>query len=450
MKQNKNEEKRREQKTERTKKIVKEELKKNRVLTAGGAVGPAARLMNKEMHRAAKVTVVRTPKYDSYSRWIQALANPFSGRSISCPINYAPSPSLISTTCTVTNNRVNFTVAAGKTTQIVLFPGHCSQPRARAVPLATGSDPAYYPMNVSAVDSTSFHQRLINMKRQGVNNAFSVGPLKAAAAGSPSHTVEAAIGGFIEDLNAGGASVACTNWTAIQPDVDVPYRFELGGGVTPGVAEAAATAHCRWKLDSMGIRIMNSTPEATRGGSIQSVQIANSSGFSGNLIANSEINPSFRLWDTFSGQLSWVPRFQDLAYWHSIGAAATPGSDASSPPLTDANAFQLGNEASAIVIWLTAGSTAQTYSWEIIQNYTLAGPLVNSIGGPSTHMPEKKTNVEHVITSMQNFAHSADVAPKISKAVDSALNSGREYVASLAVKAAKIAGGAIMTSAGFV
>lgn len=306
----------------------------------------------------------------------------------------------------------------------------------------------YYPMNVVSVDSTSFHQRLISMRDQSnVSRAYSVGPLMSS---SPSYDTRAALGGYIEGLSAGGASSDCTDWKAISPDVNVPYRFDLGGGVTVGASEAASTGHCRWKLDSMGVRVINSTPEATRGGSIQSVQLSNSSGFSGGLVASAAINPSFRLWEGFSGELAWIPRFEDLAYWHSIGSGGVPGSDSNHPPLADRNAFQHGCESAGIVIWFTAGSTAQTYSWEVIQNFTLAGPLVNSIAGPATHMPEKKANAEHVVTSLQNFAHTAASAPAIGKAVDSALQSGREYVAALASKAVKIAGATVLSGTGFV
>lgn len=417
---------------QRTKALKKEirHLKKDEKLELkmGGMHGRNAEAMSREIQKAAKVQKIPRAPRTSMHMWLKALSSPFDGRSIPCPVNYCPAPSLLSTTLTVTHNR-SINVGAATVTQIVLFPGHCSAPLARPVPSATGGAPAYYPILASQIDATSFHSRLINMRNGGnVPGPWSVGPLNDS-----NGVVFSAMGGIKENLALNTVSSNCTDWIALQPDVTMPYRQTLSDD--PGYNSGH---HVRWRLDSMGIRFKNTTPEATRGCVVQSVQITNSGGLQGSTISAQESNPTFRLWTTDDGEISWIPRLQDLGFWHSVGSGSIPGTSASAPQLTDPGAFQQGSEAASLCLFFTAGPATQNITFQVIQNYSVAGNLVNSISGPAPNMPEGKPVVEHVATALQNFDSSAARASSIGSQVSSALQRGGEYVAG-AAKAAAVA-----------
>lgn len=424
-KKNKGSEKRAVAAVERRVDKLKKKVEENRQATKmGGPRGSEADKLNREMHKASKVMMVKTPK-TSLHTWLEAASRPFDGRSIPCPVNYAPAPSLISTTATITCNLTNLVVNAGKTTQIGLFPGHCGGPKAIQPITANGSG-GYIPLFPSQIDATSFHHQVLTMRRSAGSvelGGWLVGPLDDQAAAA--NYGYCALGGLAQNLDAGTASFNTQLWDPLTPDVQLPFKCELGSAIT-----TSGGRHVRWRLDSMGIRILNTTPMIDRGAAIQSCQFTNSDGVSAAgtfpTVASNEVNPTFKLHKTDAVEVAWIPRFQDLAYWHVVGPANLVSSQTA---LSNGNTFQIDDSNLGMAVWLTSSEKAQTFSIQIIQNFSLAGPLVNSIGGPAPHMPEVKDRVEHVVTTAQNFSSTFADAPKFGAKVEAALSEGKEYVA---------------------
>lgn len=411
----------------------------------GGLRGSEAEKLNREMHRASKVMIPKTPR-TSFHAWIHAASKPFEGRNVPCPINYAPAPSLISTTATVTSN-FTLTVQANKSTQIGLFPGHCGGAKSTQ-PLSANGSGGYIPLFPSQMDPTSFHHQVITMSPDGGTTlqGYSVGPLSDQGGTGYGQAV---LGGIAENQNPGQASFNSSFWKPIVPDVELPFKMELVTTTNPTQAR-----HVRWRLDSMGIRIVNTTAMIDRGGYIQSCQFSNGDGITAHgssgqpTIASNEINPTFKLHGKDNVEIAWIPRFADLAFWHTCGPASVAASQTS---LSNTNTFQVDDSQLGMAVWLTSGEKTQAYTVQIIQNFSLAGPLINSIGGPAPHMPEAKNIAEHVISTAQNFSASFSEAPKFAARVASALSQGKEYVAQAAAAGTKVLGAlGALGQAGFI
>lgn len=409
-----------------TKKDVKRSEKdlEKKFVQIGGLKDNFARQIQKEVHRAAKVAPMLPPKTSLHS-WLRAVAHPFKGRNIPCPVNFAPAPSVMSSNCTVTGN-IKLTIHAGKSTQVVLFPGHSGPPKSYATPTVIGAGPATYPMPLGSVDGTSFHCRLMNMKDStgGTARPYTPGPLHDTHG-----YVHAALGGYVENITGDVLNGYCSDATRIAPDVQIPYQTTLGDD----------NRHVRWRLDSMGIRFETTTPGGTRGIQIQSVQLANASGIPHNVpMVRLESNPTYKLWTEDQGELSWIPRLQDLAYWHAVGSGDAPGAGLTAPINND-TVYQQDFSSAAIVLYLSALTTEQTVTVQIIQNFSLAGPLVNSIAGRSPNMPEAKPVVEHVVAEAQNFSSTMAGAVQTGREVINQLSKGAEFVGSVTRAASSLA-----------
>lgn len=286
-------------------------------------------------------------RLDSYFR---ALQDPWKYQGVRCPVNYNPVPSFLITTAHTTRTVPSLSVSGGTTTQLTLYPGHS------------------HPADTDAMDGVSYHTNLTRIN--GIN--VPVGPLVLG--------VNPAIG--VETTNlASGADIVSfdtVNSTAMTYDVNLPYTATSGNG-----------SHSRWKLVSMGIEIENTTPVSTRGGMIQHVQPASQIFSTGGLLVDYGSQPTFRVTtEANSGRvkLSWIPRADDLAFWHI---------DTGVPVST-------GLLAAGLLLWVTAPSGAtQTYSYQIVCNWELSGHSLAAVSAPTVHQPADKNIVEPVISALQ-------------------------------------------------
>jgi hypothetical protein len=206
----------------------------------------------------------------------------------------------------------------------------------------------------------------------------------------------------------------------------------------------------RWQLVSCGVRIFNTTPQLSRGGNITTVQLINSGGFrqvdgSPATSQNSlETNPSFKIFgDCGEGmEISWIPRLQDLAYWHSLVHTGSAGG----------NTYAADYAAAGMGIFLNNGSpSTQSYVIQMVFNYMIAGQSVQSISQPSVVEPLLRAPIEQSVTHMQNTSSSASVAPIVTRATSTSTSEGQSMFEKLSGKAYEAAmHGAHMVGEGIV
>lgn len=350
-----------------------------------------------------------------YHDYLSTLSRPFDVSNVFCPVSYNPAPSFIQTRSRTTRTELSMTVGLNTTTQLVLFPGHIPMigSLAGAGIVATG-----IPANM---DPSSFHQFNI------LANAtyYSVGPISTVIAGGTRAPVigtkTTSCGPGLSFYNT-GAVATCTGLTY---DVALPYTG------------SEAVGHSRWQLVSMGIRVQNITNSLYRGGTIVTVQPNVECTWADNdPQANFEKYPTFHDWGRAKGfELSWIPRTQDLAFWHTVD---TPTASSHRPD----------NKGPGMIIWFNAPADyPQTYSYEIVANWQLAGSYLDSVGGPAPHFPGLKGPVEQSVSAMLNSSPSASMAKEIGTA---ALSATGLTTTNLASGLAGMAASAIKTSiAGF-
>lgn len=380
---------------------------KKKTLTEGER---AVRSINRDLKKATKVLPpqhkgptrsvlrgiqARIHPESALGSWTRSLARPFEVSGVFCPVNYNPAPSFIQSTARTTSTNLNLLVTANTTTSILLWPGHAPPPTHASSSVGAGD----------SLDAVSYHANDVFVGAQTPATTYVVGPMnkhdnvgdKTAIIGVV--TTGSTFGNTTGNI-AGGTS------TIMPWDVPLPYTTNSvlsGGG-----------GHSRWQLVSMGVRIHNMTPELYRGGSVISVQPNNSMTVSSLSVSQSTFTnyPTFHDWGVGDGkgvEISWIPRAQDLAFWHGFEAVATggyPDADMQGP---------------AIMIFLNApsGASAQVYTYEVVCNWQLAGTYLNAVGGPAAHYPELKPTVEKTVSVMLNTSPSATHAPRVAEAVSS-------------------------------
>lgn len=317
--------------------------------------------------------------------YFKTLQDPWTNQGIRCPVNYNPVPSFLITPAHTTRTVPVLTVASGTTTQLTLFPGHS------------------FNIDTDAMDGVSYHSGLTQVN--GTN--YPVGPLTVSAA--------PIIGAETSGL-AGNVDVNNLNSLASTPmtyDVNLPYSAATGNG-----------GHSRWKLVSMGIVIENTTPIQTRGGTVQHVMPASNIYATGVLASDYNSQPTFRITTEANDgelKLSWIPRADDLAYWH-VDATATP-------PATIASVINAG-----VIVWITApgtlgGAFSQTYSYQVVCNWELSGHSLAAVSSPTIHQPSDKNIIEPVISGLQFTQSHATNVVKIARTVAANAPAFVEHVA---------------------
>ncbi len=263
--------------------------------------------------------------------YAKTLDNPNKVRGVKSPVSVNVAPSLFSTTGTTTAlNRV--TVAANTASAIYLFPGAVS---GQAIE------------NVSPY-ATSCLALTINVTN------YMPGPIQeGGAAGGPVMgvlTSGLAIGAHLGSYNTAASS-------PITPAQQLPY------------ASVSGEADVRWRLVSMEINVHNVTVELNRGGSIVSCNPVHAIDSNTYTTQN-----AFSVYDSFeqhgpnSARVVWRPAAKDLGYWHYNAAVTTKD-----------------HQATGVYVWLNADAAqAQTYEYEVVCNWELAGNLLRAVVTPST------------------------------------------------------------------
>lgn len=324
---------------------------------------------NQRVTRKRLAPVSKSELNSRLNDYFKALQNPWEGQGVRCPVNYNPVPSFLITQAHTTRTVPVLTVVNGTTTQLTLFPGHSFH---------TDND---------AMDGVSYHAGLTRIN--GIN--YPVGPLTLG--------VNACIGAETTSLasNADVNNLDTVNSTPMSYDVNLPYSAATGNG-----------GHSRWKLVSMGIMLENTTPIQTRGGTVQHVMPSTQISSTGVLNADYNSQPTFRVTaEANSGvlKLSWIPRADDLAFWHIDSSASVAN----------------GVLNAGLIVWITAPSGGvtfnQTYSYQVVCNWELSGHSLAAISAPTVHQPADKNIVEPVISALQFTQSHATNVVNIAKSV---------------------------------
>lgn len=352
----------------------------------------AARVLQKQIERVGGKTVTRSKEKKGPSstkgvvrrvglhpasdlaRWGRILSQPFLHEGEFCPVSYNPAPSFIQTTARTTSTDMSGSVAMTSTTQFAFYPGHGS---------SQGISTAETEM-----DAVSYHA-----KDQNVNTG---GSLQRCVVGPMSKTDGAATRVPIIGVKIPGITTGLTYWdtsanTAVPVawDVALPYVSVSGTTSTGG-------HHSRWQLVAMGIRFTQTTPEFARGGTFLTVQPNTVYlGTNGDAQSTLEKFPTFKDHGPEGFEISWIPRAQDLAFWHGTSDTGANG----------ATAALIGP---AVLVFINNPTgEAISYTYQVVCHWQLAGSYLNTVGRPAAHAPETKPAIEKAVSVLQNGHSSA-------------------------------------------
>lgn len=300
--------------------------------------------------------------------YLAQLADPWKYQGIKCPVNYNPVPSFMTTPAHTTSTFM-VAVAADRQRQIVLFPGHG------------------YATSADSMDGVSYHCTTQNIG----GTTYSIGPITTG--GFPPAIgfigTDAIYSGTIPDATLSSTA----NYLPITIDVPLPYTGSIGNGL-----------HTRWKLLSMGIEVQNTTAVVNRGGTIMHVMPNTNVISSGAFLADFGAQPTFRVSDEANSRpykLSWIPRAEDLSFWHS--EVGTANASVCVP---------------AIILLLQAATTGQqTYTIEVVCNWELSGHSLAAVSSAVLHQPADKNIVEPTLSALGFTKFDAKAAVEIGKTV---------------------------------
>lgn len=290
-------------------------------------------------------------------RYFRSLANPWE-EPVKCPVNFNPVPSYLTSLARVTHTS---TISVLNTTscQLDLFPGHN----------AAGDE----------MDGVSYHT---HPQAVGTISTFIVGPVGDGA--------RTPIVGVRTDNLILTAAADLSNTAAsftLAPNAQLPYNAANNNG-----------GHTRWKLVSMGIDIENVTQLDQRGGLVAYVQP--SSEFSSTARSAYEVFETYKestKANTGILRITWIPRPQDIAFWHSDAA------------LNFSSLMGAG-----IKIWLLNTTVVpQTYRIYIVQNFEMAGSNLESLATKSIIQPADANVVSTTLGVMRTSDSTAASAPRI-------------------------------------
>lgn len=339
----------------------------------------------------------RAAMRDALAAWLAYLARPFTAPRATCPVNYNPVPTFVTSYATTKALR-NISVTGSSTVEVTIFGSHGEPDRTKAM------------------DGVSYHGTTQEVNIGVAASTRIVGPIAVQTAGPIYQPLVAAVTSGLS-TNQAAVTTATVNCAAVEPDNLLPYtgNSTQGGG------------HTRWKLVSCGARIINRTPKLSRGGIIRTVQPSSA-------YASAQ-QTDFDRFQTFSEhdgdteglpgsmlEVSWIPRPTDLAYWHCNDVASDDST------------------ADAIMrIWLTAPpSNDQQFEVQLIHNWELAGSNLATIGSPTIHVPSDKNIVEPTLDYLSNSQTSSRSALEVAKSVAGEIYGFVDGVARVAGKAAPV------------
>lgn len=361
-----------------------------------------ARIQNVELKKATKVIgqlTKRTPKKSALQAYGEALANPFANTAPICPVNFNPAPSMMVTTARMTHTNLSVLVPHGTSLQYTFYPGHSEAISDQQA--SSFTDAKVY----STMDAQAFHCKG-SVAWGTVPSYATIGPVATHPAGGAHY---APCAGFVQPttLDTYSRETALPNVTPLYYDVPLPYE-------ETGTIGDQLSGHARHQLVSMGVRIFNTTPVLSRGGNVVTVQFATPAGLLRQTAGPMEqkfleIEPSFKVHgDGGDGiEVSWIPRVQDLAYWHGVRGGN----------LGNQNSVQSQHGSAAMCVFLNNSAPAdQAYSIQVVFNWMLSGQYYQSVSAPAIVEPILRPQVEQGIIHMQNNVSTASVAPMVFKA----------------------------------
>jgi len=345
-------------------------------------VGNVRGLKEKHLPRAAAMEGMLSPAHGAVLNYLKTVSRPFSPPADfgKCPVNYNSAPSFQSTTATTKYSGSAYTVA-NSTSELALYPGHFSM---------------YNETSTGAGDPFAFHTSLCSLGVGPTN--YTIGPVDSNLGG----TVPNAIGALVTGLALGASTNTFTGAGsyALTPMSALPY-------VASGTIN-----HTRWKMLSMGIKIFNDTPLATRGGYVGSCQ-PNSPFFG----ATQTLYSVFGSYQTSVAStdavqtIVWIPRTEDLAFWHTINASSNPS-----------------NSIAGLRVWLNNDTVSgQNWRYEIVCHWELAGTSLASITTPALALPGGKDVVEPALDIVRAASPSGGVLDKVGAAVAAASTSAAAF-----------------------
>lgn len=327
--------------------------------------------------------------------WLAAVGDPFKNPPAKCPVNYNPMPTLQTQVFrTTASGKVQ--VQSGRNIQWTLFPGHT---------LAVDAD---------EMDGPSYHMNWQCSNPSGVVNFHPVGPVNVLDG-----VVTTATNCIISSVdNTGGKNGGSIGVNSVVTDTSYYNAASPAQSSTavafdttlPLTANAKDGGHTRWKLTAMEIRFRNETPEVDRGGEFYSVQPLNTVQF--DAIKAYSLFATFRnhgICDVKEGSVKWIPRVQDLAFWHC-------------GPKTN---YTNGISNAGILLWFvnTTGKT-QNLSWELLCHWEMGGSNIQTMATPSIQQPADANIVAPTLSVLQSSTHTATTAPRVAEVISSTSSPG--------------------------
>jgi len=384
--------------------------------------GKSVQEQNQAARVAAKGQVMRTPEskgHDKLLSWARLLSNPFVGvNTVKCPMNFNPSPSLLSQRVTLVDSHADLKVTASTARQMSYWPGHnvIATPAVGVGAALTGGTGLAY---LADMDEVAYHGRFQTIG--GTN--YAVGPMTSPG-GALTNRLPISAHLSADPSGVGVGGVVPNTAAGIGSTWDDPLPF---------IADPTVAGHSRWKMIAMGVRIRNKTPVGSRGGSIVTVQPANVIGV-GNYTLQSEFDrdPSYRIWGdgTDEVSVSWIPRTRDLAYWHmSTATNITLGTDTASTAL----------EGPAIIVWFNAPAADQFYVVEAFAHFELSGNYVQQFSSQSHSMRIPPAPVQQALGAhIQNSPSAEGIQHTIAAAVGAKAGDAGSAFMGLAHEAVKM------------
>jgi len=305
--------------------------------------------------------------------WLRCLGRPFDNVEVKCPVNYNPVPTIM-TSVARTTSTFRQTVAANSTVQLALFGGHGN------------------PSDTDAMDGVSYHARQVNIG----GSVVSIGPVQSGAAG-----------GWVNALISTGLTINNARAEVATAVVNVPVTYDQA---LPYVGAGGDGVHTRWKLTAMGVRVQNATELAVRAGNVNHCQPAN-----GTYLTSQSAFAKYPTWrttqeaNTGTLEISWIPRPQDLAFWHSV----TTAESAAATDLVAADLF----------VWMNNEATVpQDYYIQIVEHWEIGGDNLVAISSPAVLQPNDRAIVEPMLDVVKFTASSSLQAPSIAASIASAMS----------------------------
>lgn len=375
----------------------------------------ATRIPRTNQQIARVVTKNKKPDISDseFAYWLKSLEYPSRYPEPVCPVGFNPVPSLFKTTARTYKTMLTFNVAANTQTSIYLYPGHGPNKFGFTAAPSSGE------IIPNAMDGVAFHGN-----RQAVGTGptiYAVGPIVVSAGGSCCGGIMQ-VGGIIGDIAA--SNTALSSYSALTYDRPLPYSTVFNTDI------AAHGGHARWQQTSARIKVVNTTPALSRGGSIITVMPTNGGTLpdGAGAVLQMAANPSFfdhgPTMKPEGEGVSWLPRPQDIAFWHSVqGNNLAPSGTL---------------QGVGLCCFIAAPNAAQTYDIQIDWNWQLSGDFLQGISTPNPTRNEHLAAVGTSVQIMQEGAKSAVGISGVHTAVaDSAWHEAGAKVFNLAKTAIK-------------